>query len=417
MKRTTPQATYDRSDDLTFYIHDAATSFRFEIEGSLSGKAARQVEQSWRTAPPVIGDRSLVVALGHLSRIDTYGRALLRRWHESGAQFVVKSPLAKTILSSILGRPQISAIKGTKCDTRVWFRTFALPLLPLITLLSPATVNAATLEPTTSKAWEEYVHFAALRMEQRLSPGKTFLWVDEVPERLARVRAGEIVVSQVGPQNPKRVPSGMIHDWVGAVFIAQVTLKDVLKVLGDYARYKDFYPPTVVDSNVIATGEAKDRFSMVLLNKALFLRTALDTDYESCYVHIDDRRGYSVSRTTRIQEIEEYGAASQRVLREGEGNGIVWRLFSIARYVERDGGVYFELEAMGLSRDIPASLRWLAEPIVRRVSRGSLSTSLRQTEHAVRSRIELSDRTTASGGSIAATARGGTASQDLHAVH
>ena len=116
MKRTTPQATYDRSDDLTFYIHDAATSFRFEIEGSLSGKAARQVEQSWRTAAPVIGDRSLVVALGHLSRIDTFGRALIRRWHESGAQFVVKSPLAKTILSSIRGRPQISAIKGTKCD-------------------------------------------------------------------------------------------------------------------------------------------------------------------------------------------------------------------------------------------------------------------------------------------------------------
>lgn len=417
MQQTTPQATYDRSDDLTFYIHDAATSFRFEIEGSLSGKAARQVEQSWRTATPVIGNRPLVIALGHVSSIDPCGRALLRRWHESGAQFVVKSPLANTILSSILSRPQISVIKGMKCNARDWFRSFALPLLPLITLLSPATVNAANLEPATSKAWEEYVHLSALRMEQRLSPGKTFLWVDEVPERLARIRAGEIVVSQVGPQSPRRVPSGMIHDWVGAVFIAHASLKDVLQVVGDYARYKDFYPPTVIDSKVIATGEAKDRFSMVLLNKALFLRTALDTDYESCYVHIDDRRGYSVSQTTRLQEIEEYGAVSQRVLREGEGNGIVWRLFSIARYVERDGGVYLELEAMGLSRDIPASLRWLAEPIVRRVSRGSLSTSLRQTEQAVRSHVELADRTIGIGESIATAVRGGTVSQDLSAVH
>jgi len=234
-------------------------------------------------------------------------------------------------------------------------------------------------------------------MEERLGAGKTFLWADEVPDRLARVRAGEVVVSQVGPQNPIRVPSGMIHDWVGAVFIAQATLKDVLQVVGDYARYKNFYAPTVIDSKVIATSEAQGRFSMVLVNKALFLRTALDIDYESRYVQIDERRGYNVSHTTRLQEIEEYGAPTQRALREGEGYGIVWRLASIARYVQRDGGVYFELEAMGLSRDVSASLQWLAEPIVRHVSRASLSTSLRQTANAVRARVELSNRPTSRG--------------------
>jgi hypothetical protein len=81
---------------------------------------------------------------------------------------------------------------------------------------------------------------------------------------------------------------------------------------------------------------------------------------------------------------------------EGEGNGLIWRLFSLARYVERDGGVYLELEAIGLSRDIPASLRWLVAPIVRRISRGSLSTSLRQTRDAVRFRVESANRKTES---------------------
>ena len=38
----------------------------------------------------------------------------------------------------------------------------------------PATVNAASLEPTTSKAWEEYIDSANMRMEQRLNPGKAF---------------------------------------------------------------------------------------------------------------------------------------------------------------------------------------------------------------------------------------------------
>src|SRR6185295_17160743 len=103
-------------------------------------------------------------------------------------------------------------------------------------------------------------------------------------------------------------------------------------------------------------------------------KAMLDTDYESCYIRLDDRRGYTVSRTTRIQEIEQAGTPGERLLPEGEGRGLIWRLFGITRYVERDGGVYVELEAIGLSRDIPGSLRWLVEPIVRRVSQASLST-------------------------------------------
>jgi hypothetical protein len=404
MKRTSNRVPYDGSDDLKIYIHDGATSFRFEIEGSLSGKGARELEQSWCTASSMIRNRSLVIAVGNVNRIDPFGRALLRRLQEAGARFVAKSPLAKILVGSITGQPVISEIAATKYDTWLRFRAYALPLIPLITLFVPATVNAASLEPTTSKAWEEYIESANMRMEQRLSPGKAFLWVDEVPDRRARVQAGEIIVSPVGPQNPKRVPSGLIHDWVGAVFIAHVKLDDVLQVVRDYARYREVYQPTVIDSKAIATGEAKGRFSMRLVNKSFFRKTALDTDYESCEVHLDDRRVYSVSRTTRIQEIEEYGTPAQRILHEGEGNGIIWRLFGITRYVERDGGVYLELEAIGLSRDIPASLRWLVEPIVRRVSRGSLSTSLRQTENAVRIRVDLANRRTGNGGSIVPTA-------------
>jgi hypothetical protein len=51
------------------------------------------------------------------------------------------------------------------------------------------------------------------------------------------------------------------------------------------------------------TTETKDRFSMLLIHKSSFLKTALDADYEAYYVHVDDRRLYSLSRTTRIQEV------------------------------------------------------------------------------------------------------------------
>jgi hypothetical protein len=47
--------------------------------------------------------------------------------------------------------------------------------------------------------------------------------------------------------------------------------------------------------------------------------------------------------------------------------------------------MYVEIEAMALSRDIPAAFRWIADPIVRKVSKNSLLTSLRQMQDAIRS--------------------------------
>src|SRR5262249_24972418 len=102
-------------------------------------------------------------------------------------------------------------------------------------------------------------------------------------------------------------------------------------------------------------------------------------------VRLDARRGYNIANATQMQEIENYGRAGERLLPPGTGNGFIWRLHSIARYEERDGGVYLELEAIALTRDIPAGFRWLVNPVVNHLSINSLTTSLRQTRDAVNS--------------------------------
>src|SRR5271168_5261012 len=130
MKGATTIAQYGDSDAVNLYIHDGTASFRFEIEGCPSGNAAKQVEQAWWTASSVIGDRSLVVSIGNLIGIDSSGRKLLRSWHDAGAYFVAKSPLAKTLVGSIVGQPVVSA---TTRDGRAWLRAW-LPLIPLFTL-------------------------------------------------------------------------------------------------------------------------------------------------------------------------------------------------------------------------------------------------------------------------------------------
>jgi hypothetical protein len=94
--------------------------------------------------------------------------------------------------------------------------------------------------------------------------------VDENRDRLARVRKGELLLSPIGTQNPKKVPGGLIHDWVVAVFIQGASLRGRLK---SHARLRSI-------QRVLLSH--RDRF--------------------------DDRRAYTFSRATRIQEIEEYGA-------------------------------------------------------------------------------------------------------------
>jgi hypothetical protein len=265
--------------------------------------------------------------------------------------------------------------------------TFSLRLPRLVFVVAAVTAISATgadLKSETIQQWEDYVKAADTRHANRLAQG-AFLSSDEAAGQITRLRHGEVVVTPANQNVPFKVQSGLIHDWMGAAFIPHTRLGDVLPVLRDYDRYKDYYHPGVVYAKRIATSESRDQFSMVLMNKSAIAKTALDADYQTVYTKIDDHRTLSVTDATRIQEIAEYDTPSQHTLPENHGMGLIWRVHSITHFEERDGGVYIEVEAIALSRDIPTMLRWVVDPIVRRVSRASLAVSLEQTEAAVRS--------------------------------
>lgn len=278
--------------------------------------------------------------------------------------------------------------RRAKCGGADGHRTASFPRLArfffLVAAVTAISAAGADLKSETIQQWEDYIKAADTRHADRLAKG-SFLSSDEVAGQTTKLRNGGVVVTPASQHVPLKVQSGLIHDWTGAAFIPNAKLDDVLPVLRDYDRYKDYYRPNVVCAKRIASSEWKDEFSMVLMNKSAIARTALDTDYRTVYTQIDDHRWLSVTDATRIQEIAEYDTPSQHVLPENHGTGLIWRLHSLTRFEERDGGVYVEVEAIALSRDIPAALRWVVEPIVRRVSRASLATSLQQTEAAVRS--------------------------------
>lgn len=254
-----------------------------------------------------------------------------------------------------------------------------------MTLLLAIAARAADLKPETVSAWEEYV-------KGKNVAAKSFVNAPIVvadSDSWAALRSGKVLVAPAGANIPRRVPSGLVHDWIGTAFIPNATIPQVLAAVRDYDRYKNVCRPGVVDSRTCLTAEDEDQFSLVLINKALLVKKALEGDYRATYFRLDDHRWYSIAESTRLQEIEGFGGADTHLLPDGEGTGLIWRAHSISRYEERDGGVVIQFEALVLSRDVPAALRWMIDPTIRRVSRESIQLSLQQTRDAVQSNLAV----------------------------
>ena len=310
------------------------------------------------------------------------------RWHMDCSSFS-GSQMTAPRCTRAEGKKATSMKRGARehhagQDAAHAFRAFqAIVIMCLCwgSLFAPARARAADLSKGTLVDWDAYVDNARPQVNSQA----TFLWVDQEPERLRRVRQGEILVSPVGKENPKPIDSGLIHDWRGAAFLPDTKVEDVFAAVRDYDSYKNYYKPTVVDSKLLSTKGPCETYSMRVVNKEAVAETALDMEYETCYFKVDENRWYSITNTTRIQEIRHYGRADERELPPDHGSGSIWRLYGVARYEQRDGGTYVEVEAIALSRDIPGALRWFVNPIVRRVSRNSLLLSLQETNDAVRS--------------------------------
>lgn len=256
----------------------------------------------------------------------------------------------------------------------------------------------AELQPGTLLAWEAYLHEADFRAQQRAGNCKSFLWMDEAPDRAARVSRGEAVVEPAVGRGTEGVPEGLIHDWIGAIFIPNATIGNLQAVIHDYDRYQRLYRPAVTESRTLESPAGRQEFSMVWHRRVLFVNAAVQGRYESRDFTVDAHRGYNIADAVDVREIADYGRKAQRLLPAGMGNGFLWRLHSIARYEERDGGVYLEMEAMALTRDIPGSVSWLVGPVVNRLSINSLTTMLLQTRDAVSRAGRNSEVVTASAG-------------------
>jgi len=244
------------------------------------------------------------------------------------------------------------------------------------------TVKSAQLKALTVQAFEAYIRDAEEGMEQTLHGSEPFLWSDVSSQRARQVREGDIVAQFWSAQGPVEVPDGLIHDWIGAVFIPGSTVKQTLSLLQDYNNHKHIYKPEVIDSRLISHHGNDFEIYLRLLKKKI-ITVVLDTYHEVHYSSLNATRGFCRSHTTQIAEVQGAGSPQEKTLPPDTGHGFLWRLNSYWRWQEKEGGVYVECRAISLTRDVPMMLKLVIQPIIRNLPRESLINTLHATRQAL----------------------------------
>jgi hypothetical protein len=250
-----------------------------------------------------------------------------------------------------------------------------------ITALPCAAQFMTSLQPETVQAFEAYVKHVEADLDQRWSGKQPFLSVDGNPSERAKVLAGDFWIHPGNPQTPISIHDGLIHDWVGAIFIPHVTMQKVLDVLQNFDRHQQVY--TEVKRSKLLKRDGNDITGFWRLErKQSVVTVVLDVTQEVHWKEVAPGKWRCRAYTINISEVQRAGTPQEKILPPGQGRGFLWRLDAYWSLEATNGGVLAECRTLSLSRDIPAVLAWAIKPFLQTVPRDSLAGTLRHTRDA-----------------------------------
>jgi hypothetical protein len=249
---------------------------------------------------------------------------------------------------------------------------------------SASASEEAKLQPKTLHSFAKYVAAVEARRAKEIADKRPFLEFEgksttDQARIMAMLRRGEVYVERAAPArdqsaNEIAIDEGSINHWRGTVFVPNVKLDHVLKVLqepqSDKHKQED-----VLSSRVISRdGDSQKVF--LRLRRTKFVTVVYDTEYDVDYKRLAPDRAFSNSISTRIVEIENAGTPRERAMPEGDDHGYMWRLNSYWRYKQLPDGVLVEVESLTLSRDLPPIIGPLVRPIINSTARESMTRTL-----------------------------------------
>jgi putative flippase GtrA len=265
---------------------------------------------------------------------------------------------------------------------RFVFRAAALAALIVVAPSAQAS-EEATLQARTAADFAKYAAAVEARRARDIADNEPFLDIErQPPAQLARtiaaLKRGEVIVTRGvardDSSNEVSVRGGMINHWRGTVFVPNVRLDTLMKVLQEPQSDKHKQEDVLSSRVVSRDGDSQKVF--LRLRRTKFVTVVYDTEYDVEYKRVDANRAFSNSISTKVVEIQNAGTPKERALPEGNDSGYMWRLNSYWRYKQMDGGVLVEIESLTLSRSLPAIIGSLIRPIVNSTARESMTRTL-----------------------------------------
>ena len=255
-------------------------------------------------------------------------------------------------------------------------------------LLLVAAPGCRGMEPSPAAvaAFNSYVGVVEARLAQQHRSQDGFLAaLGSGAQAEARLRQGELIVQQVTPTGGTDLSGAMLHHWRGTAFVQGAKAADFERLMKDFGDYPKYFSPEVLQAKVLTRDGDHLQASMRVRQKHV-LTVVMDTTYDIAFGQLDAQHGYSISRSTRIAEIDGAGTSSEHALNASEEHGFLWRLNTYWSYEERDGGLYIQIESISLTRSIPTGLGWIVGPFVESVPRESLEFTLRAVCNGINKR-------------------------------
>jgi len=263
-------------------------------------------------------------------------------------------------------------------------RCFFTQICTWLLLVAASQLAMAQPTPEAVAAFNAYTQSVESRLAQQHRSDDAFLAAASGPaSETVRLRSGEYILERLTPAAGVEVSGSLLHHWRGTAFVPGAKAADFERLMQNFPAYPQHFSPQVLQATLIAHSGDRMQASMRVRQKHI-LTAVLDTTYDITYGQLDGQHGYSVSRSTRIAEIDSPGTPSERALNASEEHGFLWRLNTYWSYEEKDGGLYLQIEAISLTRSIPHGLGWVIRPYIESIPRESLEFTLRSTCNALR---------------------------------
>ncbi len=263
----------------------------------------------------------------------------------------------------------------------------------ILLALAGSQAAAADLQPRTVAAFDRYVAETERQSDATLNDAARFLWVDDRAEpdrrtRLDALKKGGLLIERLETRQAGKkldVPGGLIHHWLGAVFVPGISVDRAVALMQDYGRHADIFKPAIARSTLLERDGDMFRISLRFFMKKV-ITVVVNSEHEARFTRPSPTRAYSRIVSTRIAEVDHPDTPKETEKPVGQDGGYLWRLNSYWRFLERDGGTYVQCESITLSRRIPTGLGWLIGPFLTSIPKDSLTFMLEHTRDTLAGR-------------------------------